>query len=273
MLLMSRARGSWQGRRARPAPSRRRGNSCAPRRAPRGRPGLAAENGIGVDQALPAGEVAAVALEALGQAVDHLRDHAGAVLGRKLLGGRHVRGRGPGAARLDACRRRRGAGRPRRCGLPRPARHGASAGASDQQRLVVGERVGELAVLLLGQRQPEARLEPAGLALAGSSRRRDGPPRRRCRRRRARRIRQSPASRRTVSPSQARGVGVGGGGLAEAPELEIDGGDDVPALAVLGMLAQPRFDLGDELADVGLLERRIACGPPWDRTAGPASRA
>ena len=37
--------------------------------------------------------------------------------------------------------------------------------AFSQQRLVVGERVGELAVLLLGQRQPEARLGPAGVAL------------------------------------------------------------------------------------------------------------
>ena len=83
----------------------------------------AAEHGVGIDQALPAGEVAAVALEALGQAVDHLRDHAGAVLGRRASRlpprpRRWDRGR---AAR--ACPHRRCGGRPRRCGSrPPPAR-------------------------------------------------------------------------------------------------------------------------------------------------------
>ena len=54
---------------------------------------LAVEDGVGIDEAQPAGEIAAVAIEALGQAVDHLRDHAGAICGREPLGRRHIRGK------------------------------------------------------------------------------------------------------------------------------------------------------------------------------------
>ena len=149
-----------------------------------------------------------------------------------------------------------------------PGRVGRRLG---QQALVVGERLGELAVLLLGQRQPEARLDAAGLELqdllvgragllgddaVGGEHGGFG------------KARQPPYG----LALEARGAGIGVGGIAKAPELVVDGRDHVPAVAVLGMLAQAGLDLGDEVADLRPLERQLVRVSPRERTAGPASR-
>ena len=66
-------------------------------------------------------------------------------------------------------------------------------------------------------------------------------------------------------------LAVGIGRIAIAPPAHIDRGDRVPALALLGMLAEPRFDAGDERFEVlvarGIL-RRAASG--WSGMPGRA---
>ena len=123
---------------------------------------VAAEHGIGIDEAQPAGKVLAVALEAPGEAVDHGGDHLGALVLGELLRGRHILRRRP--ARRVLVRAGEAAGQLGDALLEAgaPGRIGRSRG---EDRLVLGQRVAELAVLLAGQRQPEARLGLAGLEL------------------------------------------------------------------------------------------------------------
>jgi hypothetical protein len=90
----------------------------------------------------------------LGQAFDHGGDHLRALVLGELLRGRHVLRRRP--ARRDpwpAPERRRDTSAMR---CSRLERQGASAGAAARIALYSVQRVVELAVLLAGQRQPEA---------------------------------------------------------------------------------------------------------------------
>jgi hypothetical protein len=149
---------------------------------------------------------------------------------------------------------------------------GGIRGGIGKERLVVGERIGEPAVLLLGERQPEARLGTSGLepgdlligeaGLLGN----DAVGRQHAGLGEA----GEPARRLAVETC---GIGIGGSRLLETSELEIDGSDHIPAGRVLRVLAQARLDLGDELADARLLERDLAAaGDRMGRDAGRAVR-
>ena len=59
---------------------------------------LAVQHGVGIEETEPAGEVAAVALQPLRQAVDHLGDHLRLLLGGELAAAAMSAGVGPGRA-------------------------------------------------------------------------------------------------------------------------------------------------------------------------------
>ena len=190
----------WQARPARRAPSRRRGSALgAPNER---RTGIvpAVEHDVGVDEAnQPARSRPSRSRRSARPSTDP-RDHAGAI-GGEPLGSRHVRRGGPGGARVGF---RYASETPGDVGDA--AFYGLAPGGvgrrARQQPFVVGERVGELAVLVLCQRQPEARLGALGVPASGSSRKRHWLLRRRRRRRRARRL---PRNRPAGAPSRPRG--------------------------------------------------------------------
>ena len=150
------------------------------------------------DQALPPDHLRRLRYRS--EAVDHLRVRA-------VLGRRRLRSRSSSRARLRRIRLLAGSGASRSSATRAPRSPPDGIGrAPRQQALVVGERGLSIAVLLLGQRQPEARLVAARLELRASSRRRA----------RASSVTMpsaastvasaNPASRRTVSPQDAHGA-------------------------------------------------------------------
>src|SRR5262249_48148944 len=127
---------------------------------------------------------------------------------------------------------------------------GRIGGCLSQQGVVLGECGIALALLLLGERQEEACLDVAGFdrkaLLASLPRRLDAAP-----------VigRNAGLGKAAQAPKglslEPRGPRKGIGCLRETAKPQIDGRDDVPALPVLGLFAQPRLYLGDEFADWG----------------------
>ena len=78
-----------------------------------------------------------------------------------------------------------------------------------------------------------------------------------------------PASSGDRLAVEAGGIGVGVGGFAEPAELEIDRRDRLPALALLGILAQTGLDLGDHAGKRGLLDGGSPCGRRRGSTGMP----
>ena len=139
-----------------------------------------------------------------------------------------------------------------------------------EQRFVVANRVRLLAVLLGGEREIEARLRLAGLfgerpierlaRLVGDDAARGGD--------------QSLAvsgAAQGVFAEKAQRLGIGVGGVGIALEAHVDRRDHRPALAVVGLGDEPRFDRRDRRLDLaGRLRRDLAARQRLVGQRGPA---